>query len=115
MTDLAEHAKSTGGPEIVRTEDLPQRPAAVIQSAELIDCDELTPEDQFPEFGKFLKMELPNGDEEYWECTGSLAGTVMEIAEENGLEPEGAVLDVSQVSKTPSGEWRFVAAVSESD
>lgn len=118
MTDLEDHAKRGGGPEVVLTADLPQRPPMKILSATMIDANELTDEDQFPQHGKFLKMEPmaetdSQADVEYWECPGSMAGAVMEVADEEETEPEGAILDVTQVSKTPSGEWRFVLSLSE--
>lgn len=115
MTDLAEHAEAYrgDGPEIVLTSDLPQRPSAEIVSSTLVDHDELTDEGQFPQHGSFLAVELPEGEEEYWECAGGLAAAVMELCEEREMEPEGAILSVQQVSKTPSGEWRFVVDVAE--
>lgn len=113
MTDLADHAKTGDGPEIVLTGDLPQRPASTIVSSTLVDHDDLTEEGQFPQHGKFLEVETPEGETEFWECAGSLAGAVMEVADEEELEPEGATLNVSQVSKTPSGEWRFVISLAE--
>lgn len=108
MTDLADHAKSYDGPEIVLTSDLPQRPDGWIVETELVAHDELTPEGQFPEYGQFLRVKLEDGEEEYWEVTGNLAASVMEMAEEREIELVGAVLRISTVSKTPSGEWRFV-------
>lgn len=115
MTDLQEHADAYrgDGPEIVLTSDLPQRPEVEIASSTLADHDELTDEGQFPQHGSFLEVETPEGETEYWECPGGLAALVMELADEEELEPEGALLSVSQVSKTPSGEWRFVASLSD--
>lgn len=115
MTDLADHAEAYrgDGPEIVLTSDLPQRPESAIATTTLADHDELTEEGQFPQHGSFLEVETPEGETEYWECAGGLAATVMEIAEAEGYELEGALLNVSQVSKTPSGEWRFVVSLSD--
>lgn len=115
MTDLADHAKRGDGPEIVLTGDLPQRPASTIVSRTLVDHDELTDDGQFPQHGSFLEVETPEGETEWWECSGNLAAVVMELADEKELEPEGAILSVDQVSKTPSGEWRFVASLTASD
>lgn len=92
--------------EIVLTGDLASRPAGVIQSVELAGCDELTEEGEFPQHGEFLAVEV-NGEPEFWEVAGGLREAVAEKVEQNGTEPEGAVLDVRTVSKTPGGEWRF--------
>lgn len=115
MTDLEDHADSYKGegPEIVLTSDLPQRPDSEISSTELVDADELTDEGQFPNHGSFLEVETPEGETEYWECTGGLAATVMEMADEREIEVAGAVLGVDQVSKTPSGEWRFMIGLAD--
>lgn len=115
MTDLRDHAESHrgDGPEIVLTSDLPQRPGSTIVSLELIDSDELTEEGQFPQHGSFLEVETPDGETEYWECPGGLAAYVVAVAEEQEVELETAILDVQQVSKTPSGEWRFHGSVSD--
>lgn len=108
MTDIRDHAESGGGPEIVLTGDLPQRPAAEISDADLVDHDDLTDEGQFPSHGSFLEVETPDGETEYWECAGGLASAIVEMADEMESEITGLRLSVDQVSKTPSGEWRYV-------
>lgn len=77
----------------------------------MADANDLTPEGQFPEFGSFLAVETEDGAAEFWECPSSLASTVVEIVDEADGAIEGAVLEVDEVVKTPSGEWRFVAQV----
>lgn len=115
MTDLEDHADAYrgDGPEIVLTSDLPQRPESTIVTTTLVDHDELTDEGQFPQHGSFLEVETPEGETEFWECPGGLAATVVDLADEWEIEVAGALLSVSQVSKTPSGEWRFVASLSD--
>lgn len=110
MTDLRDQAQA-GGPEIVRVSDQPQAGAVTIASSELADADDLTPEGQFPEFGSFLEVETADGGAEYWECPSSLAATIVEIVDEADGELVGVNVDVEEVVKTPSGEWRYVAAV----
>lgn len=112
MTGLRDHAKAGGGPEIVLTSDLPQRGQAEIQSATLVDHDELTDEGQFPEHGSFLEVEK-DGEEEFWECAGGMASAIVEMADEMEAEIPGLLVSVNQVSKTPSGEWRFVVDVQD--
>lgn len=115
MTDIGDLAESQNGPEIVLTDDLPQRPPAVIQSSKLADCDELTPEGQFPQYGQFCRVlteDQLDEDEpqpEYWAMTGTLARLLAEELEE--LEDvevfSGLRLVIDYVSKTASGEWRY--------
>lgn len=113
MTNLKDHAEAGGGPEIYLVSDLPQRPAMTIASADLLDSDDLTDEGQFPEHGSFLEVVSDDGELEYWECPGSLAQVIMaEVDEQAEAEAvEGARLSIEHVAKTPSGEWRFSAAV----
>lgn len=114
MTDLEDHARTAGGPEIVVAGDLPQRPRGEIQSSDLTSADELTPEDQFPEYGQFLEVELvEEGEKEWWETPGTLAAAVVEIAEERELAIEGSVLDVRSAAKTAAGEWRWTVELLE--
>lgn len=110
MTSLRDQAQA-GGPEVVRVSDQPQAGEVVVQSSELADADDLTPEGQFPEFGSFLEVETTDGETEFWECPSSLAGTIVELVDEADGDLVGTRVDVEEVVKTPSGEWRYVAAV----
>lgn len=110
MTSIAEKAAAAGGPEVVLSADLPQAGPAEIKSTDLVDCDEITEEGSFPTYGSFLEVETGEGIE-YWECSGSLAGALVEIAEEKGIELSGSLLSIDQAAKTPAGEWRFVVHV----
>lgn len=92
--------------EIVLTGDLASRPPGEIVDTDLLGCDELTDPDEFPEHGEFLRVETPEGTE-FWEVAGGLREAVAEKVAENGTEPEGAVLAVRTVAKTPGGAWRF--------
>lgn len=112
MTSLEDHAEGYGGPEIVLTADLPHCPPGQIVTADLHDCDDLTPEGTFPQHGVFLEVETGDGSE-FWECPGSMAQAVMEQADEKELEPEGAILSVDQVAKQPGGEWSVTVTLSE--
>lgn len=120
--NLEDHAKTVGGPEIVVASDLPSRPRAEIQSSDLTSADELTPEEQFPEFGEFLEVQLVDEEgevvegedgKEWWETPGTLAAAVVEIAKEQETEIEGSVLDVRSAAKTASGEWRWTVELLE--
>lgn len=108
MTDIRDHAERGGGPEIVLTSDLPQKPPAKIVDAEMVDHDHLTDEGQFPQHGSFIEVETQEGETEYWECAGGLASAIVEMADEMETEIPGLRLTVSEVAKAPSGEWRFV-------
>lgn len=112
MTDLEDHAETYDGPEIVTVQDLASRPPGVIKSDTLVSADELTDEDEFPEFGEFLEMEVGE-DTEYWEVPSSLASVVVERVEELELETEGSVLDVQNSWKGSSGEWNYQISMHE--
>lgn len=116
MTSLKDKARGDG-PEVVLPADQPEEPPVVPLGMELYDCDDLTPEGQFPEFGEFLRVaplvedEVEEDDERYWSTPKALAEVVVEQAEEHEVEPTGLVVSVDSVHKTPAGEWRYVTAV----
>jgi hypothetical protein len=117
MTGIRDKADEADGPEVFLTSSLDDAPAAQIASTELLGADEVTPEDQFPEFGEFLEMRQPDGETVYWECATSLADVVVDAVEES---PDGSVLpgtrvDVDMTSKAPSGEWRYVIDLDPSE
>lgn len=107
---LEDHAKGGDAPEVVLAADQPHRPQAELLSDELVPADEITPEGEFPQYGRFLRVRA-GGSEEYWECPQSLAAMVIEKAEEVETGVTGLLVDVDQVVKTPSGEWRYAGAI----
>jgi hypothetical protein len=115
MTTIREHAEPADGPEIVLMSDLPQRGQAQVKHADLVDCNELTEEDEFPEHGSFLEVENAQGETEYWECAGSLATEVVDGVDEMGDAVPGILLSVLSVAKAPSGEWRCSVELERSD
>lgn len=105
--DLSDRAAGGGAPDVVLAADQPHRPEGELLDAELTPADELTAEDQFPEFGMFIPVRA-GGTEEWWEVPQSLAEEVMEKAEEFEAEAlPGLRVDVVEVVKTASGEWRY--------
>lgn len=102
------------GPEVVLVADQPHRPEAQVQSADLVQADELTPEGSFPEHGTFLEVEV-DGEVEYWECPKALAQVVVETADAEEVAIPDLQVDVDQVVKTPGGEWRYTAACEPAD
>lgn len=114
MTTIRDQAERGDGPEIVLMSDLPQRQQGKIKNQDLVDCDELTEDGQFPEHGSFLEVEVED-ETEYWECAGSLASEVVEGVDEMETEITGLLVDVLSVAKAPSGEWRCRVALEERD
>lgn len=105
--DLSDKAEGGGAPDVVLAADQPHRPEAEILDDELTQADDITGEGQFPEFGSFLHVRA-GGTDEWWECPQSLAEEVIEKAEEIEAEAiPGLQIDVREVVKTSSGEWRY--------
>jgi len=94
--------------------DLPQRGKAEIKHGDLIDCDELTEEGQFPQHGSFLEVRREE-ETEYWECAGSLASEVVEAVDEMESGIPGLLVSVLSVAKAPSGEWRCRVELEDPD
>lgn len=110
MTDLRDVAEGGDSPEVVLAADQPHRPQAEITDSELTPADEITPEDTFPQFGRFLRVRA-GGTVEWWETPQSLAMEVVEFADEQETGPTGLMIDVQEVVKTASGEWRYTVEV----
>lgn len=112
--DFEDVAKGKG-PDIFLTGELPHRPPAMLDG-EVTTADDLTPEDQFPEFGKFCKV-WPGIEEErepeYWELTSALAEEIVKTADELDVDADQLWLRIDRVEKTASGEWRYMLAVSD--
>lgn len=85
-----------------------------LESDELEDCDDITPEGEFPQYGDFLKaVEAQGGANPSWanercfvSCPGDLAKKIVEI----GIE-QGDVFRIESARKGADGNW--VYSVSE--
>lgn len=107
---LRDRAERGGGPEIVLTGSLADAQPARIATSDLVDCDDLTPEGQFPEHGEFLEMRrVDDGETVYWECSQALAEVVVDAVDESEGEHAlpGTEIDIDMAAKASGGEWRF--------
>lgn len=94
--------KATESPDVRLMYDA-QHSGYRLLSTELVPADEITDEDEFPEFGDFLSVALPgSGDESqlYVECPQSLAAGLVGLEVEDGDE-----FRVEAASKV-DGEWQ---------
>lgn len=100
--DLNDKAQETPDIDLIRDA---QYSAFRLVSTELTPADELTGEDDFPQFGDFAECEIPDGDggtaaeEVYVEVPQDLAAQLVEL----GIG-EGDEFRVGEVTKV-DGEW----------
>lgn len=81
-----------------------------LESDQLVEADDLSPEGEFPEYGDFLEaVTTTGGANPSWntpvfvECPGNLAKQLVDM----GLVEEGAAFRINSVRKNASGSWEY--------
>lgn len=98
MTSLED--KAAESPEV----DLARQSAPgayVLESLDLVDADDLTPEGEFPQFGDFLEVTGTAG-EQYIECPQDLARQLVEDLDAD-VGTAFRILDVTKID----GSWSY--------
>lgn len=81
-----------------------------LESDELVDCDDITPDGEFPQYGDFLEVTQATGgatkgwgEIAYVSCPGNLAKQLVDMS----LIEEGATFRIQGARKTASGNWTY--------
>lgn len=96
IEDIAEESVTVYRPDDTRGVQL------TILEFDTVDADEVSPEDEFPEFGDWMPVEDEDGNETYVEMPQGLARLLLDADAE-----AGDTFEVLSVSKGVDGRWRF--------
>jgi len=102
IEDLANQART-----VVRAKNA-EMTAYRLQDTDTVDCDDVSPEGEFPEYGDFLDVNAVNSDGQdlgprWLECPGGLARALVD----QDLVEAGAEIRIASVDKDETGAWTF--------